>query len=236
MVVAHRGFEWRAERPEEATFVGQKWGWTASQPGDWAELQFDSRDAAVPTDAAAGAADPPAAEAAAGAAARDEEEEEETDESAAERGAAAGNSKAGQEEEEEEEEDSSSSSTSTGSDRGGSNSTAAGSGASAPKAKRLPNAEVLLSHLRSYEGMGVAQVRRGGLLACAANLENVSEHLPCLHAVCLDVHSKLAHYCPRPLAGAVRIRVHLPHHLPGRHLGAAGLAAVHPPLQGALRA
>ena len=33
MVVAQQGFEYRAERPQEETFVGQKWGWTGTQPG-----------------------------------------------------------------------------------------------------------------------------------------------------------------------------------------------------------
>ncbi|KAL4421052.1 hypothetical protein ABPG77_007527 [Micractinium sp. CCAP 211/92] len=43
VVVESEGFEYRAERPNEATFVGQKWGWTADTPGAWAELEFDSR-------------------------------------------------------------------------------------------------------------------------------------------------------------------------------------------------
>ncbi|PSC71318.1 hypothetical protein C2E20_5316 [Micractinium conductrix] len=48
VVVAQQGFEYRAERPQEETFVGQKWGWTGTQPGHWAELQFDSRDLGLP--------------------------------------------------------------------------------------------------------------------------------------------------------------------------------------------
>lgn len=43
VVVESEGFEYRAERPHEATFVGQKWGWTSDIPGAWAELEFDSR-------------------------------------------------------------------------------------------------------------------------------------------------------------------------------------------------
>lgn len=33
MVVNSSGFEWRPERPEEPTFVEQKWGWTGRKPG-----------------------------------------------------------------------------------------------------------------------------------------------------------------------------------------------------------
>ncbi|KAL4436103.1 hypothetical protein ABPG77_005551 [Micractinium sp. CCAP 211/92] len=44
MVVRHsRGFRYAAERPTAATFVEQKWGWRALQPGEWAELELDSR-------------------------------------------------------------------------------------------------------------------------------------------------------------------------------------------------
>jgi hypothetical protein len=93
----------------------------------------------------AGAADAPAAGAADDEAAEDEEEQEE--EAASDRaGISAGDS---------------SRNGSSDSSGGGGNSTAAGGASVAPKAKRLPNAEVLLSHLRSYEGMGVAQVRPG---------------------------------------------------------------------------
>ncbi|KAL4429381.1 hypothetical protein ABPG77_005155 [Micractinium sp. CCAP 211/92] len=44
VVVAAKGFEYKPDRPREATFVGQKWGWSGSRPGDWAELEFDSRE------------------------------------------------------------------------------------------------------------------------------------------------------------------------------------------------
>ncbi|EFN58648.1 hypothetical protein CHLNCDRAFT_140901 [Chlorella variabilis] len=53
-VVASSGFEYRAERPRAATFVRQKWGWTGAAPGAWAELEFDSRQAAGGGEAAAG--------------------------------------------------------------------------------------------------------------------------------------------------------------------------------------
>lgn len=33
MVVHSSGFEWRPERPDEPTFVEQKWGWTGHKPG-----------------------------------------------------------------------------------------------------------------------------------------------------------------------------------------------------------
>lgn len=33
IVVAWKGFNYTAERPDEDTFVGQKWGWTSSTPG-----------------------------------------------------------------------------------------------------------------------------------------------------------------------------------------------------------
>lgn len=168
MVVAHQGFEWRAERPQEATFVGQKWGWTGTQPGDWAELQFDSRDGASPADAtagpaagAAGAAGASGADAATEEAGDDEEEADAAEGSEDEQDAAAGDEQA---EDEVDGQDSSSGGGSSSSSRAGGNSTAAAT-KPAPKAqkqKRLPNAEVLLSHLRSYEGMGVAQVRRMG--------------------------------------------------------------------------
>ncbi|KAL4422439.1 hypothetical protein ABPG75_008636 [Micractinium tetrahymenae] len=37
------GFEYAAERPEAPTFVEQKWGWRGLRPGEWAELEFNSR-------------------------------------------------------------------------------------------------------------------------------------------------------------------------------------------------
>lgn len=44
VVVESEGFEYRAERPNEATFVGQKWGWTADTPGEaWQRLRPASR-------------------------------------------------------------------------------------------------------------------------------------------------------------------------------------------------
>eukprot|EP00887_Chlorella_sp_A99_P003009 scaffold9.g3009.t1 len=43
VVVDSRGFEYRAERPNGTTFVGQKWGWTSSEVGAWAELEIDTR-------------------------------------------------------------------------------------------------------------------------------------------------------------------------------------------------
>lgn len=33
MVYNASGFEWRPERPEGASFVEQKWGWSAYEPG-----------------------------------------------------------------------------------------------------------------------------------------------------------------------------------------------------------
>ena len=33
MVSAQEGFKYRAEKPEAAEFVEQKWGWTSDQPG-----------------------------------------------------------------------------------------------------------------------------------------------------------------------------------------------------------
>ena len=43
IVKASKGFEYRPEWPDAKSFVAQKWGWTATQPGAWAELEFDSR-------------------------------------------------------------------------------------------------------------------------------------------------------------------------------------------------
>lgn len=43
MVGAHKGFQWRPERPNATSFVEQKWGWTGMAVGDWAELQLDTR-------------------------------------------------------------------------------------------------------------------------------------------------------------------------------------------------
>ncbi|EFN55332.1 hypothetical protein CHLNCDRAFT_134328 [Chlorella variabilis] len=43
LAVASAGFEYKPERPQEETFVGQKWGWTSQEPGAMVELLFDSR-------------------------------------------------------------------------------------------------------------------------------------------------------------------------------------------------
>lgn len=49
VVVEQAGFKYKPERPQEETFVGQKWGWTAEKPGAWLILEFDSRpDANAP--------------------------------------------------------------------------------------------------------------------------------------------------------------------------------------------
>ncbi|KAI3428300.1 hypothetical protein D9Q98_006679 [Chlorella vulgaris] len=37
------GFEYQAERPDAADFMHQKWGWRATEPGSWAELELDTR-------------------------------------------------------------------------------------------------------------------------------------------------------------------------------------------------
>lgn len=49
------GFEYKPERPEEASFVGQKWGWTADVPGEVASthsaihaMQPDSAERLTP--------------------------------------------------------------------------------------------------------------------------------------------------------------------------------------------
>ena len=34
VVVEQAGFKYKPERPQEETFVGQKWGWTAEKPGE----------------------------------------------------------------------------------------------------------------------------------------------------------------------------------------------------------
>ncbi|KAL4448549.1 hypothetical protein ABPG75_005768 [Micractinium tetrahymenae] len=51
-VNASQGFGYRPERPRADTFVGQKWAWTAVEPGSWAELLFDSRKGTAPGAAA----------------------------------------------------------------------------------------------------------------------------------------------------------------------------------------
>lgn len=42
VVVEQQGFEYRPERPNASGFRNQKWGWTSSQPGCWAELEVDT--------------------------------------------------------------------------------------------------------------------------------------------------------------------------------------------------
>lgn len=41
---AMQGFSYRAERPDAATFVDQKWGYTGVSPGDWVELEVSTAD------------------------------------------------------------------------------------------------------------------------------------------------------------------------------------------------
>lgn len=170
MVVTHQGFVWRAERPEEDTFVGQKWGWTGLQPGDWAELEFDSTDGLSGTrDAAPAGAAGAAAAAAADAGSSEAQQPEEGGNEEAEDGA--GEEEAGDPEDEQESERASSSEEDAGiggmqqadpaaleeeEEGSGGNNTAAAAGRQ--RGKQQPDAEVLLSHLKSYEGMGVAQV------------------------------------------------------------------------------
>lgn len=43
VTAASPGFAWSPERPDAATFVEQKWGWTGRSPGEWAELALDTR-------------------------------------------------------------------------------------------------------------------------------------------------------------------------------------------------
>ncbi|KAL4442042.1 hypothetical protein ABPG77_011303 [Micractinium sp. CCAP 211/92] len=42
VVVQQEGFEYRPERPNASEFRSQKWGWTSSKPGCWAELEVDT--------------------------------------------------------------------------------------------------------------------------------------------------------------------------------------------------
>jgi len=53
------GFAWKAERPDADSFVRQKWGWTASEPGSWVDLVFDTRTEQSSTAAGAPAAQDP---------------------------------------------------------------------------------------------------------------------------------------------------------------------------------
>ncbi|KAL4427825.1 hypothetical protein ABPG75_001914 [Micractinium tetrahymenae] len=43
VVVERQGFEYRPERPNASEFRNQKWGWTSSRPGSWAELEVDTQ-------------------------------------------------------------------------------------------------------------------------------------------------------------------------------------------------
>lgn len=43
MVKQASGFEYQPERPGAPDFVAQKWGWRGTAPGDWAELELDTR-------------------------------------------------------------------------------------------------------------------------------------------------------------------------------------------------
>lgn len=45
--VATEGFRWSPERPDATTWAAQKWRWRGKAPGQWAELEFDSRQAAA---------------------------------------------------------------------------------------------------------------------------------------------------------------------------------------------
>ena len=44
MVADASGFAYVAAKPSAATFSAQKWSWTGTQAGHWAELAFDSRE------------------------------------------------------------------------------------------------------------------------------------------------------------------------------------------------
>ncbi|KAL4419481.1 hypothetical protein ABPG77_008283 [Micractinium sp. CCAP 211/92] len=43
VVKRQSGFKYMPERPGADSFVKQKWGWRATEPGSWAELEVDSR-------------------------------------------------------------------------------------------------------------------------------------------------------------------------------------------------
>ncbi|KAI7839286.1 hypothetical protein COHA_006984 [Chlorella ohadii] len=43
MVRRHKGFQYAPERPQAADFMHQKWGWRATRPGSWAEIELDTR-------------------------------------------------------------------------------------------------------------------------------------------------------------------------------------------------
>lgn len=42
-VVAAEGFRWAPERPNATSWMAQKWAWRGEAPGQWAELQLDTR-------------------------------------------------------------------------------------------------------------------------------------------------------------------------------------------------
>jgi hypothetical protein len=46
VVKRQRGFEYRPEKPALPAWLEQKWGWSGSEPGAWAELEVDTRPAA----------------------------------------------------------------------------------------------------------------------------------------------------------------------------------------------
>lgn len=43
VVAESSGFEYKAQRPQGATFVAQKWAWVGASPGAYAVLQVDTR-------------------------------------------------------------------------------------------------------------------------------------------------------------------------------------------------
>lgn len=44
VVVEQSNFTYAPAKPQAATFVAQKWSWSGTTPGAWAELAFDSRE------------------------------------------------------------------------------------------------------------------------------------------------------------------------------------------------
>lgn len=46
-----RGFQYKPERPGAPDVIAQKWGWSGSTPGDWAELALDTRAPSSPANA-----------------------------------------------------------------------------------------------------------------------------------------------------------------------------------------
>lgn len=43
VVRQQQGFTYRPEKPQLRRWIEQKWGWSADEPGAWAELQVDTR-------------------------------------------------------------------------------------------------------------------------------------------------------------------------------------------------